>query len=746
MLTLADSLRVEPFTLFRDVVYRDGQRSYTPRFYALPDAPRLARDERGGPAFDFLWYRAPPGGSAGAVAPPVSGGLVTLTVELAPSPEERATLAAAVVQALPALASPGPSPSTAVEILSMPFAAGTVALAFAGETAGGDIAGDFAARIAGSGPARFSGTERATFSVELTAEGAALLSQAIDAGQDLFHARYDLGFEIRLDDVELRIWCDARRSYDALAAGLAAGPLELPRLYPTLAVQHLAGVELTTPRPLAPEHEAALRKLGEDLLTAALGSAFFNAAGTGGTGAALGAGALRPFAPEIEATLNHTFSESFPAEQRAVLEGTIRLDKAELGDRLRRIDLDGGFFRILEVKIYCTVDFANDLIETVKARLDYDATGSSGRVQTSGEYLFREGSTVATFRTALAAPEERKVSCEVEIFYRAGAVNSAGNGAGNREPRRIAYPAVDGTAIVLDLDRLGVLTAAVALRDVPLARVRSAVVELEYPPDALSGRLILDGERAAGVWQAAVRDETAGPWRYRVSWLTADDRRVEEDWQTAPVSSQLGSGSVVPLDAPRELLATARVMVVAAGDFSDLAQVVVDLAAESGGQAYQTQMAFAQPGESRVWAPPVADRAAFRYRARRTLVYADGGVRALDWTDEDAPVLVVRDLLRVDVQVIARLLEIGNQTAYAFALLALEHGDAKATLVLRDPAAGARWSFRLAAPADPASYRWQLTLVPAQGPRVELPWQETDSAVLVLRPPSPPSPPPPPAA
>jgi hypothetical protein len=100
---------------------------------------------------------------------------------------------------------------------------------------------------------------------------------------------------------------------------------------------------------------------------------------------------------------------------------------------------------------------------------------------------------------------------------------------------------------------------------------------------------------------------------------------------------------------------------------------------------------------------------------------------------------VVRDLLRFDLLVIPRHLDLGG--SLSLALLALEFEDAAAalaeqtTLVLKDRGEEPRWSFRLAAP-DRHRYRYQLTLV-AGSTRTATPWQEAEDAILVLRPPTP---------
>ncbi|HYG61650.1 MAG TPA: hypothetical protein VEL74_03645 [Thermoanaerobaculia bacterium] len=664
MLTLADRLRIEPFTLFRDVIYKDGARSYTARLYALPDAPRLARDQDGGPAFGFVWYRTPAGEEA-----PGGGGMVTLTVELGPSSEEKERLAAAVAAALPA------ERLEDIEILSMPFRAGTVSLAFAGEEGAREgPTGDFAARVAGSGPARLAGSQRATFTVELTRDGAALLHQCLERGLDLFHARYDLLYDYRLDDVELRIWCDARGE------------------------DRLSGVEVVTTRHLDPEEHQALERIGHELLDAAL---------AGG-----------------DTVVDLSFTQAFPVEGRAALDGTIRLgvplaELANSGQRVRQVDLEGSFFTVLEVPVHCTVDFSEGPIETVRVKVEYDVTGPAGRVHTTGEYLFsRAASGPYLFRTALASPGQRTVRCEAEVFY-----------AGNAEPLRVAYPPAEGTAIVLDLDRLGVLRVEVGLRDVPLERIRAAVVDLEIPPLGLTHRMVLDGETPAGLWQPVTRVSTPPPFRYRATWLTAGGERIETEWRDS-------TAGAIALDAPRSLVSKARVQLVGAGDFSGLAQIVVDLEAEVEGRVHRGQLAFSTAGESRTWEVPGA-QLGFRYRSRFTLVGTDGAVRSLEWVDQDGPVLVVRDPLRFEVRIVSRLLDLGG--SLNLALLALEPEDAegagRSTLILRRPDEEAVWSFGLAAP-DRHRYRWQLTLIPKQGERTTTPWQEAEAGVLVLRPPA----------
>ena len=111
-------------------IYRDRQTGlWTRVFYVLPDAPRIAQDADGNPAFDFLWFRGQAGESSVK-----AGGIVTLTVDLSLTEEERETLAGRARCGLWIRIG-----RTRVELRSMPFKSGMVKLTYAAESGGGRI-------------------------------------------------------------------------------------------------------------------------------------------------------------------------------------------------------------------------------------------------------------------------------------------------------------------------------------------------------------------------------------------------------------------------------------------------------------------------------------------------------------------------------------------------------------------------------------------------------------------------------
>jgi hypothetical protein len=246
----------------------------------------------------------------------------------------------------------------------------------------------------------------------------------------------------------------------------------------------------------------------------------------------------------------------------------------------------------------------------------------------------------------------------------------------------------------------------------------------------LKTTLVLDGTSSAQNWRAVVGQRDLAPYRYRTTWVTAEDRRIEDDWREAADRRLI-------LNAPHGLGATATVEAIAAGDFSQLAQLILDLRAASAADAESAQHTFTRAGESFAWNRHATGPSAANYQARRTMVYQDGTVQALDWTDESTPVLVVRDGFRFAVQIVPRLLDLGG--TWTIAVLDLDYADESASLhtqdslVLRDKTTDAEWSFRIASPNN-HRYRYRLTLVAKDGAKHDNPWQETENEVLVLQP------------
>ncbi len=711
MLTLSNPLRIAAQTVYRDVAYQGGQRQLTTKFYVMPDAPRLAQDDSGGPAFRFLWYRSLDQTASGD-ANPKAGGMLTVTVTLSPDPAGLPALLTAIADAAN-LAS-----AEAVELLPIPFVSGTVTLSFAAETASGDFAG----KVAGNGPASLTGSGNATFAIELTKDGAALLATALQNGLDILNVRYDLTFEYHLDAIRLRVWCDLSAASQTVAARLAAGSLSIGQIREMLVANSLAGIEITAEADMKAD-QAQLEQTANELLQTMLASSLSGLHGATSAASTNGQGSNSGDAPSgsvsMSENFNHTFTESVAAQQQVGLSASLALtcSPGELAERLLQLDVTGAM-KPLQITAICSADLSAGLVGSVHLWIVYSAKTQDGAaIDQAGDFLLKPGATQWVFRVNATA-DQRSYRYRAIVFYKDGSTVDLGEASS------------DATVLVLDVDALGVLDVTAMLADVPMAFVKSASVALEYPPRQLATTLVLDGTSASQNWQVVAGERDIAAYRYRTTWQTADGRRITEDWREGTVRRLF-------LDAPRGLDASLTVQAIAAGDFSQLAQLILDLRAGPAAGADSTQHSFTRAGESLTWKMKAAPGSTLRYQARRTVVQQDGSVRVLDWTDETAPVLVVRDVLRFDVQIVPRLLDLGG--AWTLAVLDFDYEDDSASIheqdsiVLHDKSAEARWSFRVASP-DRHKYRYRLNLVSRAGAKRISPWQETDSEVLVLQP------------
>jgi len=702
MLTLADASTVGAFSVYRDVVYDGGVRGTTPRFYAIAAAPRLARDDDGGPALRFVRYRGLAPGKDGAAALH-AGGLVTLTLDLGPRDDERAALRAAIGARYGVDAA-------AVELADLPVREGRATLSIGGEGPGAS-AGGAAPELGGSVDVALGGASRVTFAVPVTQDGAALLAAALDGGEAVLFAALAIEFEHRLDGVSLHVWCDADRAAAAAAARRAAGAGAAPKdLAASLVASRAAGIEVESAAPLPGDEAARLEELGQELLADALAA----------TVAKPDDGAPAP-ATDARLVLNHTFTASYPATARAAIDGPIAVQVTGDARAAREIDVDlAGAAFALDVTAVCPADFAGGLVDAAHVYVVYEARGEGGDpFRRETDFVLKDGAARKVFRID-ASPSTRTYRWRATVTYKDGTTADV--------PER----STDATVLVVDVGLLGVVAVDVSLADVPLAAVTRAVVDLEVPSRGLTHQVVLDGASPSATWQVVAGDAT--DCRYRVAWILADGRRIDDGFCPAPPGG--GGPRRIFLDAPRDAVRTRAVTAIAAADFTDVAQVLVELRSSAEDR---TVLAFTAAGQTTRWTPDIEPGAPLKYQARRTVIDRDGTTASFDPTEEDSPFLVVRDVTRFEVQIVARLLDLGG--AWTLALVALAYDDdatarhVQEVVTIRDRTEEPIWRVRVGAP-DRHRYRHQLTLVAKDGTRRVGIWEDAADEILVLSPPA----------
>lgn len=686
VLTLADSRAVPEGTIYRDVSWTSGARGVTSTFYVLLDEPTLATADDGRPEFEFYWFRGDPGTSG-------AGGLLTVAVTCSPVTDlDRLTADVRTAYGL--------TPDAEVTIAAVPVSSGSVSLAFAGGTGGATDAlalGTSATAPAGAGPA--------SFAVDLTADGAALLGQAIGTDHAVVNAAFDLAVPYVLDDITVRVWCDVTASCRTAADLQAAGALTPAQLSSTLVAHGLAGTSVSSQHPLSADEQSALTGLSDTIVASLLPGAII-----GPDGSAV------PYSADLEQRTNLTLTATYPGTVSLRRSSNLTLP-ADPADRVTTIDLSGDRLA-WHVRVDAAGDYAAHGITLIAVDISYSGQTDTGQTITrSGSLALRQSATAGVVSFDLATPDQHTVNPHVQVHFADGSA-----------PFDLDLPPTDSAAVDIDIDTLGVLMVDLQLGSADPSLSAAAVVELRYGDTTSPWNVtrILDAAQPTATWCAVVR-EIPGPYQYRVTWTAAPDIRITGAWQP-------GTDRHLILDAPAALSPpSTTVTALSAGQFDDLSEIVVELRA--GPDAAISTLTFTAPGQSRTWTVPSTD-ATLSYQARQSLVERSGQHTVGPWLDETRPVLVAKDDLRFAVTVIGKLLGLGTTTSRAV----VEIGGPDQTvpmqvLALTADADTQTCAVRRRDLAAAPGYRYRLTVRPSAGPDRTSDWLTGSSSILVLRPP-----------
>ena len=584
----------------------------------------------------------------------------------------------------------------------MPLSTGSVSLAFAAESGAGATAADFTATPIGTAGARATGSDQVTFAVSLTRDGAALLAQALGGGQALLNVAFTVSVPFVLDDITLRSWCDVRTSCD-IAMDLAnGGELSADSLVRELVARHLAGTSTSSQWPLSDAETQALQALSTLMMQS--------------VPAALLApdGKPVPYAPVLDERLNLTLTATYPAELTQVRSANLALaDRTP--SRMIIVDL-GADALVRHVEATAAGDLAASGISLVLVHLDYSGAAVDGTmVNRSADLTLRPDTPTAVATFDLASPDQRDVHAHVEVHFADGSA-----------PYAFDLPTTADDVIVLDANTLGGLVVDLQLGVVDATQSPSVVVDLDYGTSATSvtAQRILTPAAPAATWSAVVR-EIPQPWRYRTTWVQGPTR-LQGDWQPSATNRLV-------LDAPIGLTPLgSNVTALSAGDFSDVAAVLLELRDSPAGDIHV--LTFTAPDQTSTWT--AASRSgALQYQLRQTIQFASGDHAVSAWQDETSPVVIARNNLRFDVTVIGRLLQLGTQVSRA--VVEIEGPDATipaATVALDSSSPQQACTLRLTDP-NVHTYSYRLTVVPVGGTPKSSGWATESSSILVLHPP-----------
>lgn len=769
MITLTDRQTIGSCDVYRDDVN-------VLLYYVMPHVPQIALDEHGKPIFSLVWYRrALDTLTEEERRTRLGGGILTLSAELVASDDEIAGIKATLVRQ-PRLQQVlqrrynGDERKLldAIQIAPVPVKGGTVDIAVLGEAEGST--GEFVSNLVGVGRVSMLGRQRASFMAKLTQDGAVLLWEMVERNLAAIRIGYQLQFEHRLDAVRMVVWCEARKSFEAIQqqwqdlkdkasfsdkkkGGTRRLSFSRSESYSareilgiTSEASQTSGVIVTPETAISTEHQMELERAGHDMIDKFLAATFLswnpgegfqpNEMPTLETELAEYEGRkygshdisyyqLKNWSEEMSASLRHTF------QSKSVVEGHLEpndnlsniLKGRSAADFRTQVDLDADWYKYLNVEVLCTADFDEDPVDLVKAHLVYEETGPQGRVKETGDFAFRKDSAPGRFLTFLADPAKRAYRYEYEVFYRGSSLTMKKSGR------------TEEGILVLDTDRLGVLHVDLEVGLIDWDRIKAVLVKTWYGngADRREAEFTLAADRPSARWSAVIAREVDQPYHYQATFVDQNNQRIAQE----PASSR---SKTLILSQP--LQDSLDVTLVPAGEFGEgaLSQVVVALRYRDDANDYSANDSFilAKKDQSFSWKVPLVNKNHREYEYQVTVFYHDGVTREEPWRKSDQPVLAVGDPYGFRVQITPYLLK---NPPYAFGTVHLTFVDAETnvraarTLEIRDFETALYWRFRLGAP-DRHTFRYQLTLFTVDGEEVTLPEAEESREVLVLRPPS----------
>jgi hypothetical protein len=423
----------------------------------------------------------------------------------------------------------------------------------------------------------------------------------------------------------------------------------------------------------------------------------------------------------VHAVLNSVFTS------KAVLEGTLgpndnlaNILQGKKVDQFRtRIDLDDAFYQFQDVSVVCTSNFDEDPVDLVEAHLSYQATGPQGPINSAKDFVFKKDSGPQRFSTYLAGPDKRAYDYEYTVYYR-------GTGA-----KMTVRDKSDETVLVLDTDRMGILRVGLEVGLIDWDRIKTAFVKMSYGsgPTAKEAEFTLNQNQTKQLWVEVIGQEVSDPYRYSVTFVDKDSRKIEVPEETSRKKTLIISQ---PLQQNLE------VAIIPAGEFGAeglISKIAVALRYRDATNKYDVDEIFVldDSKKSQFWNVPLVDPKLRTYEYQTTVFYSDGVTRTDDWKPTDTKVLAVGDPYGFRVQVTPRLL-----TGFAFGTIHLAFDDpaaaihAEKTIEIDDFNKPLFWRFRLGAP-DRHTYRYKASLFKEDGTEVKIPETEADQDVLVLR-------------
>lgn len=666
-------LKIPAFQQFDGVtVYQDSDQDFV--FYAIPDLPQLRYGDDGKPVFLFLKYRDAPGDvTAGASR---GGGYVQFDTVLAVSEARLTQISATLQQAINAkYQAAGNNTPPKVQLAPASFIDDKdTAVAIHTLQAKPDGTG-MVTSVVGFGKPSLIGSNVASFSIDLTQDGAALLWQAFQMATLPVSVDYDIKFLAQIPALTMHIWLHAQQLhtyYEQINEDVDPGTCSDTDVSYTQIMQEefskysVAGVDITSwPSDLDGENAADVESFkqnmtdqGWSLLESTLKSDMTDKF-TAETGADTGQASdyqntvrsyLQSYSDDLDVMFTDNQVVKWPIHPQATLQGFLTTPGPDgklpnKADFFKEISLDDPFFRMLQVQIHCNADFTNDPIYAVKVHVEY---GSSNNPATflAKDYVFTDNTTVQTFQTY--------IDQTIGVNFTYSAVISYKN---STKTLQVAPKTSNETQLILGVNDFGYLSLQIIAAAFNWDVVASAQVHIKYEDDANGVPLqedVVQLTKSALIanYQRTIFAPVTQPYQYKVVYFLTNEQQVVQDW----ISN--GEQLLLLNDVFSDHIA---VQLLAAG-FDNTNAIVIDLDYEDPAHTYSVQKTLQLSSNQSflTWLVPIYGGATKAFKYKSTVLHADSTTEQNDWqTATGSQTLIVGDVVAnyLTVNILADLLD-----------------------------------------------------------------------------------------
>lgn len=419
-----------------------------------------------------------------------------------------------------------------------------------------------------------------------------------------------------------------------------------------------------------------------------------------------------------------TLTLNLTTEYKIAPQGTLATffrDRTDMDKFVRVVDLNDRFFKTLDLKARAFAQWQEDEIAFVELEVKYD---QGGDLKTK----------TFTFTPTATEPQEWDPSLvegkrEYEYRWRVG---FEGREAGDwsrwqKETSRNLNVSVE-TPGKLNVEVTG---AGLDFKDI----FNAVLVHLRYEDSAndvpLAGQsVLLTADRGSGHWNRNLFAPFEKPIEYRVEYLLTNGTVVETPWQKTDGPTQN------ILIAPPDDIDVLNLNILPAGKWGGVIQAIASFVYDDGDYSQDQQFRFTKPDEFKQWNVLLRkpDFRKFQYKVLAT--FENGDTQETDWfvreSDQAVPIQI-KGPPRLDVTL--------SCPTHDFAGVPL----VKVDLDYDDPNGPSetdsytfqklsdvhKWSLPLRE-AGPRSYRYRVTYYPLQGDPVSRAWQVTEEETLII--------------